>query len=362
MRVLSEVSLLKPHPLTDIVTSDPENVIIVPVSVMAMSIILNEIPTSELRTTRLWLAAPTLLAYLRDDFFNHWRRVIRRFQLDDVHDLRVSSRRLREGLALFSAVLPRKKVVRLSRKVKRLTTILGELRNIDEAELFFSGVASEESCNVKDQAEHLVRSLSKRRERARKELEKGLTALDARRLKRELSSLCVSLDPFRRRRADPFARFGTFADRALVERVGLVAELFPAALNEADSVAQHKLRIAFKKLRYRVEILAPLFDDGAEDPRHQLKRHQDILGKLHDLDVFAEMVPECVPEGSAREELSDLLAKRRAVLFASFIEAHGEQPFEALASRIRGGLSPPLQQAPKERPRKPRIPGRQRIG
>ncbi|MBU5636768.1 CHAD domain-containing protein [Geomonas sp. Red69] len=314
-----------------------------------MSIPAHSTASLQLRPTRLWFAASYLLATLREEFFAHWRGAARGFDLDEVHDLRVASRRLREGLALFAPLLPGKKVARLSRRVKRLTTLLGELRNIDEALLFFSGLEPEETSGCRAEREELLRSLSKEREITREGLSGTLAGVGAGKLQKELGGLAKRLNPFQEREApgfDPFTEVGLFAEGAFAERVELVEELFPAALREEDTVAQHRLRIAFKKLRYRLEILAPLLEDGGEELRRLLKRYQDLLGKLHDLDVFAEMAEQRLAPGTGRDELLQLLAAHRGALFAGFAQTSREQPLEPLTRRVSLELRLPHQPSP----------------
>ncbi|MBU5613216.1 CHAD domain-containing protein [Geomonas azotofigens] len=296
-------------------------------------------PVPQLQPTRLWHAASHLLAALGDEFFSHWRGAVRDLDPDEVHDLRVASRRLREGLALFAPVLPGKRVARLSRRVKKLTSLLGELRNLDEALLFFSGLDTEENRDCGATARELVRSLTQEREGTQEGLAAALARFPARKLRRDLVRL-ERPNPFAQRELDPFGEVGVFAERALDERAGQVEELFPAALHEEDTVAQHRLRIAFKKLRYRLEILAPLLEDEGEEARRLLKRYQDLLGRLHDLDVFAAMVEERVAQGTEREGLLRVLAARRAGLFAQFARTHRDEPLTPLTRRVSAASQP----------------------
>lgn len=320
-----------------------------------MSTTTNTTPAEELRSARLWFASLGMLAALQKEFFAHRRRAARTLDMDEVHDLRVASRRLREGLALFSPPLPRRHAARLSKKVKRVTELLGELRNTDEALLFFSSLEPHESSDCLRERDQMVLHLAHQQHVVRKSLEQKLGNFGGRTLKEDFDRL-LRPNPFKERRIDPFTRTGPFAEQALAERAGKVHDLFPAALREEDVVAQHRLRIAFKKLRYRLEILAPLLEDEGEELRQALKRYQDLLGRLHDLDVFAEMVQEAVPDGTGREELLRVMAVRRAGLFASFVEAHQEVPLQTLTARVRKELSSSRQVAEEAAP----SPGRPR--
>ena len=94
-------------------------------------------------TTPLWGAARVLLNGKVDDFFQLKEKVADTFDPEDIHDLRVASRRLREGLALFALCYPPEDIARLTKHVKRVTRYLGEMRNMDEAFLFFSTLVDE---------------------------------------------------------------------------------------------------------------------------------------------------------------------------------------------------------------------------
>src|SRR5512136_2315517 len=89
-------------------------------------------------STQLWVAARVLLCERGDDFFMRWDKVLKTSDPEDIHDLRVSSRRLREGLALFAPCYPPESLKRLVRGLKRVTRLLGDIRNTDEAILFFT--------------------------------------------------------------------------------------------------------------------------------------------------------------------------------------------------------------------------------
>lgn len=293
---------------------------------------------SELGSQRLWFASIALLARVESDFFSHWEKAVQSFDEDEIHDLRVASRRLHEGLALFAPCFPSKKVERLSKLVKRVTRLLGSLRNADEAYLFFSALDARETSLCRDEVDQLLKMFKGEGEEAREKLGQGLKSLDSRRLRAELRAMRRRINLFRGRGVDPFCNFALFAGDALQERTHRVVELIPGALNESDIAAQHQLRIAFKKMRYRLEIIEPLHKEACNDLRTELKSYQDLLGKLHDIDVFGDMVRERIPEGAGREELLRVMSKRRGALYASFLAAVETVPVAALAEKVSEAL------------------------
>ncbi len=58
-----------------------------------------------------------------------------------------------------------------------------------------------------------------------------------------------------------------------------------------DAVAEHHaMRIAAKKLRYTMEVYGPVYRLGLKKPHARVKRVQEILGDLHDCDVWIDHV------------------------------------------------------------------------
>jgi hypothetical protein len=82
---------------------------------------------------------------------------------------------------------------------------------------------------------------------------------------------------------------GTLADNAeRIVRVRLdeLQSFIPRALDPAEVVALHDMRIAAKRLRYVLEVTADVcFGPYAETALKRTKELQDLLGEIHDCDV-----------------------------------------------------------------------------
>jgi CHAD domain-containing protein len=289
-------------------------------------------------TTPLWIAARQLLAAHGTVFFRHWSKVAKSFQVEDIHDLRVASRRLREAIALFEPCFPEKGLTPSGKKVKQVTEILGELRNTDESILFFSQLSPEERHQSELALHELLQHLEKERGTAEKSLKSELKKLKPGALK---STLLAALDApllFANERTDPFQPLGDFARDAIAARALPLAERQPHARDEANAAAQHQMRIAVKHLRYRLEILEPLFAAGFAELQRDLKEYQEVLGKLHDLDVFAQTVLERVSPGIGQQNLLRVITTRRSRLFATLVKMFNSRPADALGARARSNL------------------------
>jgi CHAD domain-containing protein len=298
----------------------------------------NPVTSEELRCEPIWTAARLLLAEQGEEFFSHWSKVTKSYQEEAIHDLRVASRRLREGVSLFAGSLPRKKGKRLAKGVKQVTRMLGNIRNADEAFLFFSGVSREESSGCEKELEELMQGLRREREQAHAKLKEELGALDPEPLRQDFEEIQKGVNLFNGSEVDPFRNITLFAAQAILQRGEKVKELLPEARREENGAAQHRLRIAVKKLRYRLEIIAPLLKNDYEELRGALKGYQEVLGKLHDLDLFTEMVRKRLREGGGREQLLRLLAQKRSRLHGSFLELLGGLAVDSIAEKARDAL------------------------
>ena len=298
----------------------------------------SEFVRPHLQSAPLGVASHTLLAEHEQEFFSRWRKTARTFQEDDVHDLRVASRRLREGLALFAPCFTGKRTSKVVKQVKKVTKMLGTMRNTDEAFLFFSSLGPEESAQSRQQIEELLNLLRREREQAHQRLRKELRKLDPDPLRADLNLLQREQNLFVSSGIDPFTNIALFARDAIMQGARPLVELLPQAIQEDNSEAQHQLRIAVKKMRYRLEILAPLLKWDYDELHGALKAYQEVLGKLHDVDVFAEMLQERLADAGARQGLLRVLAQRRRGLHGSFLELLKSLPLQGIGERARDAL------------------------
>jgi len=280
-----------------------------------------------------------LLTARTDDFFGRWRNVLKGFDPEDIHDLRVSSRRLREGCALFASLYP-KGLSKVIRRVRKVTKLLGPLRNADEALVFFRelAVTLPEPCG--EGLGVLMGRQESLREDEHRRLAEGLKKLDAEKASSAFARAVARPAVFPRPEGavDPLTPIASFAVVVLDERLADLLPLVPAARDEGAAAAQHALRIAIKHYRYRIEILSFLMAAKAEEIIAILKAYQDCLGTMHDLDVFADMVRHEGLSPDIECVILNAIAERRRECFARFAALLGEHPFELIGERVKGTL------------------------
>ena len=90
------------------------------------------------------------------------------------------------------------------------------------------------------------------------------------------------------KKLNPAGGLAENAARIVLIRVEELRSFTPRALEPDESVAQHDMRIAAKRLRYVLEATGFCFGRPASNARRRAKELQDLLGEIHDAD---EMFP-----------------------------------------------------------------------
>jgi CHAD domain-containing protein len=198
-----------------------------------------------------------------------------------LHQARVATRRLREALPLVGAG---KAGRRLERVARALTGVLGTVRELDVALLMLDELARTKGAPSAAVA-CLRRAIGDERGALQRVTTKRIDQCDMDRLQRKALQ---ALERRSDRRAHPVDRQAQVA--AARRRAARRAARLEAMVDAAGAMylpdRLHQVRIAVKKLRYALEIARDLSGSRAEARIRSLKRVQDLLGRMHDLEVL----------------------------------------------------------------------------
>jgi len=215
---------------------------------------------------------------------------------DSVHDLRVALRRCRSLASVFEEIDPHPAWRLLRKTSRKLFRSLGVIRDAQVQEAWTLKLAAADD-PLRSQVLYTVKAGRVRQERDAKKSAAKFDTKDWVRLSRELR---------------PRLRFlPTDGDAALclaLERHVEAVELHRRALRTEKMKPWHELRIGLKHFRYAVENLLPKLHAawGAD-----LKRLQDLLGDVHDLDVLAETVQTAATDSSALPKWQEAISRER---------------------------------------------------
>ena len=240
--------------------------------------------------------------------------------IEDIHALRVASRRLRATLRLLAPVAPTAKLRPAQKMIRRLALAAGVVRDHDVliAHLANSrALLPDELCAGLDD---LAAALSAERDRAYAGLmdllnSEGLATFKATFAKLMNQSVGWNDAPHVRDLAGSTI-WRHYEDLRAHDRNGIPLEGAP----------MHAMRISAKKLRYVLELFAESFGERADPVVTQLAAFQDELGALNDVEVAGSTLASADIGGDARaastaylslrdsqrKELSDALTTRWA--------------------------------------------------
>lgn len=206
---------------------------------------------------------------------------------DPVHDLRVAIRRCRSVAAVFQEIDPDPAWSELRRVPKKLFRRLGALRDAQVMDDWVQHLAAEGDPLRPKLHHHFADGENELRDHALRAVEK----FDARswtRLEQKLRHRIRLVPPS-----------SLTAQCLAVERIDEARDLHARAQRTDNPTAWHELRIGIKRFRYTVENLLP---DHYVLWSKNLKRLQDLLGEVHDLDVLAVLLKDVVAKDAPDDE------------------------------------------------------------
>jgi CHAD domain-containing protein len=210
------------------------------------------------------------------------------FEADPVHDLRVALRRCLSMAEVFEVLDPDPVWREMRKHGQRLFKSLGRLRDTHVLLDWVKRIAPE--------AGPVAGALTRELERKEREEER-----EARRALGRFSSKQWNLwAEHLAERAATLPADGPAAGHLALERWEEAYALHRAAVHSGSHVAFHRARIGLKKFRYTVENFLPARSAAWMG---DLKKMQDALGELHDLDLLLAMVRGLGDVGSAEERL-----------------------------------------------------------
>jgi CHAD domain-containing protein len=223
--------------------------------------------------------------------------------IEYVHQMRVASRRLRNGLDLFKECLPGKRSKDWLDDVRNITHALGNARDMDIQIAELTQLYNDElDPKYKPGYGRLLLRLKQRRTKAQKKINKTIYKLQE---DDTLSALTAHLS----RLVEKAGSDSSFSP-ALYQKAWdcIRAELneflrYESFIREPENIDKlHAMRIAGKHLRYTMEVFAPLYHDDLHPFIILMKNIQDLLGEIHDNDVWVNWLPKFIEKEQARVE------------------------------------------------------------
>lgn len=229
--------------------------------------------------------------------------VLQNTDIEDVHQMRVASRRLRVALRLFAPALPARQAATWGKAIRRVTRALGAARDLDVQHEFVQSLRElQTDRTVLPGLDRLLLRLQQQRDTQQHRVAKAIARLEASGVLEAMSRFSREL--VARAQLEPVPPQNTtlaaHAADAILDRLQALLA-YEAFVEMPDRIAEHHaMRIAAKRLRYTLEVFTPTFAGELRPFLKSVKQIQTLLGDLHDCDVWIEKLPQFLDDERRR--------------------------------------------------------------
>lgn len=241
--------------------------------------------------------------------------------IEDVHDMRVATRRIRSIFRLLGPYFKQSAIRPYTDELRRLARALGEVRDLDVLIEDISAFQAALKANKRTDLQPALDALDQQRQLARQAL---IEVLDSRAYRRFVKDFSKFLTSSGEGVKSPDG-VGVVPSQVRHVLPGMIHQRLAAVLaydvviHEADAVTLHALRIEFKRLRYAISLFDDVLGTTISDFISVVKDVQDCLGHMNDA-------------ATARLKLHSLLDEALIESLAGYIKSLDEKETEARAN------------------------------
>ncbi len=197
---------------------------------------------------------------------------------EPLHQLRVSARRLRASIELFSNVIYAAQLKLYRRDIPWLGAQAGAVRECDVTAALIGARAAKIDPDLKAAIAPMVAALDQRRKSEHARLYELLASKRYRNLIAKLSRPAI-------KKIGADRMLGGVAAQLIGPATHSAARLGKKLDRDAPTLVFHKLRVRIKRLRYELEMVAPLGGKRHKKTLARLEALQELLGLYHDVTV-----------------------------------------------------------------------------
>lgn len=243
---------------------------------------------------------------------------------EDLHDMRVATRRMRAALRLFGDAYKPKAIKPFLKGLREAGQALGAVRDMDvfieKAQKYVESLPESERSGL----DPLLAAWNYDREVDREKLLEHLDSPSFLHFKQKFNhflqtpgagacqeDLLVAPAPRLARDIAPVLIYTRISEVRAYETI----------LNTATLEQLHALRIEFKRLRYAVEFFREILGEQSKDVINTLKEIQDHLGDLNDARVASQMITDFLNTWESRQEEQLLMNRLNPEPIVAFLAA-----------------------------------------
>jgi CHAD domain-containing protein len=232
---------------------------------------------TELKPNQLLLEA---LEQRWNNYCVELKRCRAEFSNEVVHDLRVATRRMLALIQLLNSVSPRR---RLKKMIHAFKDQLDEFDDLRDTQVILGEIS--EIMQELPQLQEFQKHLQFNEEKLLKNLRKKI---------KQLASFEVTKRIHNTHEAIAVETNSDLNSQILqaVDDVYLITKQRRDWVDLTRSATIHRVRIAFKSLRYMIEIVHPMLSDFPAENLKRMHDYQSLMGEIQDAEIFAQTLAD----------------------------------------------------------------------
>jgi putative phosphoesterase len=255
--------------------------------------------------------------------------------IEYVHKMRVTSRRIRAAIPLFKCCFQKKQFKKWLNEIKKVTKFLGEARDLDVQIAFLQEYIKSQSQLISNSGVKLLfDSLASQRAKIQVIVVNELEELTNSGVMKEIEKVSNQILT---RTANEYSCHPEVMEKAngrISKKLDNFLLMESCVYKKDDVLSHHQMRIRAKWLRYTLEAFSPLYTENLSKEIKLVKQFQDILGEIHDCDVWSQSIPKFIAEiefkRNTEHKTEDLTEKEVKTLseLLGFIECRREKYYK----------------------------------
>jgi CHAD domain-containing protein len=246
--------------------------------------------------------------------------------VEELHDMRVATRRMRTAFDIFSPAFDPKTMKRHIKGLRTIGRVLGQVRDMDVILENAITYQMKMKSNARLGVEPLLNNWKGTIDRQRTKLIKHLQSEAYHNFKQNFNIFLQVSDNIKAHGTQNDGTNSQVRDTVpvLVYSRYAAVRAYESILPTASVSQLHALRIEFKKFRYTLEYFREILGDGANQAIDELKQLQDHLGELHDADVACQLIRNFLKdwdEEQIHKPISERLNPAPIVIYLAYLHA-----------------------------------------
>ncbi len=211
---------------------------------------------------------------------------------EQLHKLRITTRKISSALEVFGNCFNKKDKTRYLDYVKTLTGALGAARDSDVQIIYLNNfVEKTESQKLIPGIKRLIVRIEQKRKKQQSEVNRVLKSAENSEVLKMLNKECSEKKKLTPRYLSESKIFKKHMLSLTEQLVSKIKSYEPFIFNPERVFELHELRKINKQLRYTLDIFLPVYGTDLEALVKKLVIIHELLGTIHDCDVWLDMIP-----------------------------------------------------------------------